>query len=99
MWSTILPQSWCNFHIQEFIAFSIQCAILHIRLLLAALHFNENFNREQAKTTSGSERIRIVFRKQKKGEYTPKPVPAPKTYRKCGHLTLYAFINMTSRLC
>ena len=48
---------------------------------MAALHFNENFGRDQAKTASGSERIRIVFPKQKKGEFTPKPVPVPKTYR------------------
>lgn len=54
---------------------------LHIRLLMAALHFNENYGRKQARTASGSERIRIAFPKQKKGEFTPKPVPVPKTYR------------------
>ena len=54
--------------------------ILNIRLHLAALHFNENFERAQAKTRDGSERIRIVFPKQKKGEFTPKPVPVSKTY-------------------
>ena len=53
---------------------------LHTRLLMAALHFNENFDREQAKTASGTERIRIVFPKHKKGEFTPKPVPVAKTY-------------------
>jgi len=47
---------------------------------MAALHFNENFDREQAKTASGTERIRIVFPKHKKGEFTPKPVPVAKTY-------------------
>ena len=45
---------------------------LHTRLLMAALHFNKNFDREQAKTASGSEQIRIVFSKHKKGEFTPK---------------------------
>ena len=49
---------------------------------MAGLHFNENFGREQAKTKSGSERIRIVFRKQKQGGFTPKPVLVPKTYSK-----------------
>ena len=48
---------------------------------MAALHFNENFGREQAKTASGSEWFRIVYPKQKKGEFTPKPVLVPKTYR------------------
>ena len=63
------------------------CIVLHIRLLMAALHFNENFGRKQAKTASGSERIKIVFPKQKKGEFTPKPVLVPKSYR-----TLYLHI-------
>ena len=31
------------------------------------------------RTASGSERIKIAFPKQKKGEFTPKPVPVPKT--------------------
>ena len=44
------------------------------RLLLAALHFNENFGRAQAVTKSGKERMQIVFPKQKKGEFTPKIV-------------------------
>ena len=55
-------------------------AFLNTRLLLAALYFNENFDRVQAKTREGAERIRIVFPKQKKGEYTPKPILIPKTY-------------------
>ena len=56
--------------------------IIKYRLLLAALHFNENFGRKQAKTLAGAERIRIVFPKQKQGEFTPKPIPAPRTYSK-----------------
>jgi len=47
---------------------------------MAALHFNENYQRPQAMTASGSERIRIVYPKHKQGEFTPKPVPVPKTY-------------------
>ena len=57
------------------------------RLLMAALHFNENYNHAQAKTASVNERIRIVYPKHKQGEFTPKPVqlvpktvPVPKTY-------------------
>ena len=53
------------------------------RLLIAALHFNENIGREQAKTLAGLESIQIVFPKQKQGDFTPKPVPVPKTYSKC----------------
>ena len=47
---------------------------------MAALHFNENCQRPQAMTASSSERIRIVYPKHKQGEFTPKPVPVPKTY-------------------
>jgi len=49
-------------------------------LLIAALHFNENFGREQAKTAAGAEKLRICFPKSKQGEFTPKPIPIPKTY-------------------
>lgn len=52
------------------------------RLLVAAMHFNENYGRAQALTKSGSERIRVVFPKQKHGEFTPKIVPVAKTYSK-----------------
>jgi len=52
----------------------------HIRLLIAGLHFNENYKRDQAKTRGGAERMRICFPKPKYGEFTPKPVPVPKTY-------------------
>ena len=52
----------------------------YFRLLVAAMHFNENFRRAQAITKSGKERIQIVFPKQKQGEFTPKIVKVPKTY-------------------
>ena len=52
------------------------------RLLVAAVHFNENLGRAQAVTKSGVERIKIVFPKQKADEFTPKIVPIPKTYSK-----------------
>lgn len=51
-----------------------------IRLLIAALHFNENYGREQAKTSTGTERMGFAYRKEKHGEPTPKPIPVPKTY-------------------
>ena len=62
----------------------IKCTNLQMcyRLLVAAMHFNENFGRAQAVTKLGAERIKIVFPKQKAGEFTPKIVPIPKTYSK-----------------
>ena len=45
---------------------------INFRLLLAAMHFDENFGRAQAVTKSGRERMKIVFPKQKQGEFTPK---------------------------
>ena len=36
----------------------------YIMLLLAELHFNENFDREQARTATDSEQIKIAFPKQ-----------------------------------
>ncbi|XP_065908498.1 uncharacterized protein [Dysidea avara] len=53
---------------------------LHSRLLLAILHFNENFGRPQARTREGKERLAIAYTKAKAGECTPKPIPVPKTY-------------------
>ena len=53
--------------------------LFHARLLIAAMHFNENYGREQATTKDGAERIQIVFPKQKQGEFNPKIVPVQKT--------------------
>jgi len=50
------------------------------RLLIAALHFNENFGREQANAAAGTEKLRICFPKFKQGEFTCKPISVPKTY-------------------
>ena len=52
------------------------------RLIIAAMHFNETFGKQQAITKSWKDRIRIVFPKQKQGEYTPKIVPVPTTFSK-----------------
>ena len=51
-------------------------------LIIAAMHFNENYGRAQAITKSGNEQIRIIYPKQKQGEYTPKIVPVPQTFSK-----------------
>ena len=52
------------------------------RLIIAAMHFNENFGREQAITKSGKEQMRLTFSKQKPGECTPKIVTVPPTFSK-----------------
>ena len=41
----------------------------HFRLYLAALHFNENAGRLQAKTAAGALRHKITFPKWKKGDH------------------------------
>ncbi|XP_061193060.1 uncharacterized protein LOC133201277 [Saccostrea echinata] len=50
------------------------------RLILAALHFNENGMREQATTKEGKKRFDVVFPKYKKGEYTVREVKVECTY-------------------
>ena len=52
----------------------------YFRLLIAAMHFNENYKRPQAVTKDGRERIRLTFPKSKQGECTAKIVSVPKTY-------------------
>ena len=71
----------CRFMIIIIIHIKLYQINLH-RLKIAAMHFNENFGRQQAITKSGKERIRIVFPKQKQGEYTPKVVPVTPTFNK-----------------
>ena len=58
------------------------------------MHFNENYGRQQAKTKARAERIRIVYPKQKQGEFTPKIVPVEKTYSKA--VLLSCFENVLS---
>ena len=53
---------------------------INIRLQLAALHFNENANREQSRTKEGEEQYDIVFPKYKKGGYIVKKVISNPTY-------------------
>jgi len=54
----------------------------YYRLLIAVMHFNENFGREQAVTKAGKERIKFYYPKAKQGECTPKIVPVQPTYSK-----------------
>ncbi|CAG2218817.1 unnamed protein product [Mytilus edulis] len=50
------------------------------RLWLAALHFNENNQREQAVTKDGRARYKIVYPKFKKGDYSVKRILVDCTY-------------------
>lgn len=52
------------------------------RLYLAAMHQNENCQREQAITTTGQAVYKFVFPKTKRGECTAKPVKTEPTYGK-----------------
>ena len=56
--------------------------ILIVRIQVAALHFNENANKEQAVTKAGEHRYSIVFPKYKKGEYIVKNISIDPTYCK-----------------
>ena len=52
------------------------------RLQLAALHYNENSKRGQAKTKTGEKRYAVHFPKYKKGGYIVRKLLAECTYGK-----------------
>ena len=62
--------------------FSNYYYIVH-RLYLAALHYNENKSRDQAKTKCGSDRYSISYPKYKKGGHVVRKIYAACTYSKC----------------
>ena len=53
---------------------------LSCRLLLAAIHYNENTDRPQAQTSNGQPIFRIRFPKYKKGGFTVTPAKPSPTY-------------------
>ena len=59
------------------------------------MHFNENYGRAQATTKEGKERIRIVFPKQKQGDFTPKIVPVAKTYSKSNIIAICIYVYVS----
>ncbi|KAG1660234.1 hypothetical protein GQR58_022100 [Nymphon striatum] len=63
------------------------------RIILAALHFNENSDRDQASTNQGIDRYRVAFPKFKQGEYTVKKIMNPPTFKYVETLKL-AVINV-----
>jgi len=76
----LLAFSYCGIYARYLKCYSVCSWHVIIRLLIEALHFNENFGREQAKTAAGTEQLWIFFPKPKQGEFTTKLIPVPKTY-------------------
>jgi solute carrier family 8 (sodium/calcium exchanger) len=54
----------------------------YCRLWLAALHFNENTQRDQAVTQDGKARYRLTVPKYKKGEFIVRKINVDCTYCK-----------------
>ena len=55
---------------------------IDFRLMLAALHFNENVNKEQAVTADGTPRWKVSYPKYKKGKEVVTKVTTKVTYGK-----------------
>lgn len=53
------------------------------RLYIAALHFNENGNRQQRSTQDGTPMYSVSFPKSRKGEGIAKEIKVQQTYGKC----------------
>jgi len=51
------------------------------RLLIALMHFNENYGRKQVVTKSGMEEDKTMLSYAKQGKCTPKIIPVPPTYQ------------------
>lgn len=54
----------------------------YFRLRLAALHFNKNSNKKQAKTRAGTDRYAISFSKYKEGGHIVWRIKEKSTYSK-----------------
>ena len=65
--------------------------IIH-RLQLAALHYNENSGRQQAKTKAGDNRYAIQYPKYKKGGYIVRNLLVESTYSKL-HTVKQTWLN------
>jgi hypothetical protein len=63
----------------HFVFYKNHC-IGHFRVLLAALHYNENGNKPHAVTETGEEKWSIHFPKFKKGGYSVRPIKTASTY-------------------
>jgi len=52
------------------------------RLLLAAMHYNENSDRDQAVDQEGNQRFQLEFRKYKQGKYSVRQIKTDPTFGK-----------------
>lgn len=78
----MLARYLCAYHFSLInFCLSVVPIILH-RLQLAALHYNENSKRGQAKTKTGDKRYAVHFPKYKKGGYIVRKLLAECTYGK-----------------
>ena len=66
------------------------------RSQIAALHFNEKANREQARTQHGEQRYDIIYPKFKKGGYIVKKVTVNQTYGKFNIISTFAIILLNN---
>ena len=66
---------------------------IDFRLMLAALHFNENVNKEQAVTADGTPKWKVSYPKYKKGKEVVTKVTTKVTY---GKLTFYLAFHFNS---
>lgn len=53
---------------------------MFFRLLLTAMHYNENADRPQATTSSGELRYLVWFPKYKQGDFSVRPLKTIPTY-------------------
>jgi hypothetical protein len=65
------------------------------RLLLAAMHYNENSHRVQATNKDNELRYNIRFPKYKKGEYSVVPVKQDPTFGKFDSFTFHKLNNQS----
>ncbi len=89
-WFTFLFKAWLQGNYFLFVAcsssslnYQLCSSIMYwifYRLLIAALHFNENAGRDQAKNTRGELEYKIVFPKYKKGSYVIRKITTSCTY-------------------
>lgn len=66
--------------------------LLVYRLRLAALHYNENGNKEQARTKAGTRRFCISFPKYKQGGHVVRQLKVASTYGKFYYIQLINFM-------
>ena len=71
---------WCVWHALDELHVLYMSNISNFRLLLAALHYNENSDREQATTSDGVPRFSLRFPKFKKGGYSVRMEKTAATY-------------------